>query len=430
MLHVPPTSSALAVLLAASAAAAQVEYELFVINSLAPGYTLAETYIRDINEHGVAAGWTTIRRQTPQGTQITYTGLIWREPDLREPVDVGHLTGINTHGLAVGFWGALNTTTGITTTEFPVVPSPTTYYQPTFMGVNDNGLAVGFIPTTAGSNSNGVLQIPYIWDSIAGTARTLNVPDAKGAWRINNAGQIVGWRGGISMPAWYYYDLATEQYTMVESLFPSGGGKTSAVDVSQSGIVVGERNQGNTTYGYTWVPGQSPQLLPLPSLPGYSATFLQPTSINSSGVVVGLIYREASPGAGYRPFVYDPVNGIRDLNSLVGTLPPGFVMNWPWRINDQGWIVGYGSGGGEYTRGFILKPIQSACYANCDGSTTPPVLNVEDFTCFINEFAQGLALPPFQQTGHYANCDNSTTEPVLNVEDFTCFISAFAAGCP
>jgi hypothetical protein len=30
----------------------------------------------------------------------------------------------------------------------------------------------------------------------------------------------------------------------------------------------------------------------------------------------------------------------------------------------------------------------------------------------------------------YANCDGSTTEPVLNVEDFICFINAFAAGCP
>jgi hypothetical protein len=29
----------------------------------------------------------------------------------------------------------------------------------------------------------------------------------------------------------------------------------------------------------------------------------------------------------------------------------------------------------------------------------------------------------------YANCDGSTTEPILNVADFTCFLSKFAAGC-
>jgi probable HAF family extracellular repeat protein len=62
-----------------------------------------------------------------------------------------------------------------------------------------------------------------------------------------------------------------------------------------------------------------------------------------------------------------------------------------------------------------------ACYANCDGSTIPPVLNVGDFTCFLQRFA---AADP------YANCDQSTTPPILNIGDFTCFLQSFAAGCP
>jgi hypothetical protein len=62
-----------------------------------------------------------------------------------------------------------------------------------------------------------------------------------------------------------------------------------------------------------------------------------------------------------------------------------------------------------------------ACYANCDASTLPPVLNVNDFTCFLNRYA---AADP------YANCDGSTLSPVLNVNDFTCFLNKFAAGCP
>lgn len=74
-------------------------------------------------------------------------------------------------------------------------------------------------------------------------------------------------------------------------------------------------------------------------------------------------------------------------------------------------------------------PVCSPCYANCDGSTSAPILNVEDFTCFINAFASAQGLPYEQQVVHYANCDESTAVPVLNVEDFTCFINAFAAGC-
>jgi hypothetical protein len=78
----------------------------------------------------------------------------------------------------------------------------------------------------------------------------------------------------------------------------------------------------------------------------------------------------------------------------------------------------------------FATPPQPACYANCDNSTTEPVLNVEDFVCFINEFAQGIVLPTSQQITHYANCDHSTTVPVLNVEDFICFINEFSQGCP
>ena len=61
------------------------------------------------------------------------------------------------------------------------------------------------------------------------------------------------------------------------------------------------------------------------------------------------------------------------------------------------------------------------CYANCDGSTTAPVLNVLDFNCFLNQFSAGAP---------YANCDGSTTAPVLNVLDFNCFLNRFGAGCP
>jgi hypothetical protein len=62
-----------------------------------------------------------------------------------------------------------------------------------------------------------------------------------------------------------------------------------------------------------------------------------------------------------------------------------------------------------------------ACYANCDGSTAAPVLNVQDFSCFLTRFAS---------SDLYANCDNSQNPPILNVQDFSCFLTKFATGCP
>ena len=38
--------------------------------------------------------------------------------------------------------------------------------------------------------------------------------------------------------------------------------------------------------------------------------------------------------------------------------------------------------------------------------------------------------PPVPTSTCYANCDGSTAAPVLNVNDFTCFLNRYAAGCP
>lgn len=61
-----------------------------------------------------------------------------------------------------------------------------------------------------------------------------------------------------------------------------------------------------------------------------------------------------------------------------------------------------------------------ACYANCDASTTAPVLGAADFSCFLARYRAGDA---------YGNCDASTTAPVLGAADFSCFLAKYRAGC-
>lgn len=69
----------------------------------------------------------------------------------------------------------------------------------------------------------------------------------------------------------------------------------------------------------------------------------------------------------------------------------------------------------------FASPNAPTCYANCDGSTVAPALNVNDFVCFLTKYAAGES---------YANCDGSSVQPVLNVNDFVCFQTRFAQGCP
>ena len=77
----------------------------------------------------------------------------------------------------------------------------------------------------------------------------------------------------------------------------------------------------------------------------------------------------------------------------------------------------------------IWVPPPPPCYANCDGSTTPPLANTLDFTCFLQQYSAGMVLPEAQQLTHYANCDGSTTFPEVNTADFTCFLQMYAGGC-
>jgi hypothetical protein len=111
---------------------------------------------------------------------------------------------------------------------------------------------------------------------------------------------------------------------------------------------------------------------------------------------------------------------------LSGGGPGGFTLDGTVGQPDVELVIQVGiiPGGGPLSiQGGFWSRYESwpPCYANCDNSTTHPVLNVADFSCFLQRFAAG---------DPYANCDNSTQPPVLNVADFTCYLQNFAAGCP
>lgn len=74
----------------------------------------------------------------------------------------------------------------------------------------------------------------------------------------------------------------------------------------------------------------------------------------------------------------------------------------------------------RFTSGSTTLTRVEYCRANCDESTSAPILNVNDFVCFLNRFSAG---------DPRANCDCSTSTPALNVNDFTCFLNLYATGC-
>jgi hypothetical protein len=184
----------------------------------------------------------------------------------------------------------------------------------------------------------------------------------------------------------------------------------------------------------------------------YGMSLVQPPTINDAGQIAftALVSGQSLPPYGGPLVLWASSRGVLHAVAVTGRpieVAPGVLRTiddeywlgiWPGGSNDgsqrslssRGELIftAVFTGG---TSGVLIATLgDETCYPNCDQSTVPPILNVDDFTCFINEFATAQFLPHQQQVAHYANCDGSTVAPVLNVDDFTCFINAFAAGCP
>jgi probable HAF family extracellular repeat protein len=197
-----------------------------------------------------------------------------------------------------------------------------------------------------------------------------------------------------------------------------GGTQAFAFGVSADGQVVcgyGTDAQGRSV-AFRWTAGAG--FTTLGVLPTGSGSFANAIS-GGGAVVVG-----RADSAGFpRAFLWSSPTGLVDLNTYLAGLGlnlSGWVLTRANAVSADGrTIVGDGTHNGA-SEGWIAV-LPGSCYANCDQSTTAPMLNVADFTCFLQRFA---AADP------YANCDQSTLPPVLNVADFTCFLQGFAAGCP
>jgi probable HAF family extracellular repeat protein len=226
---------------------------------------------------------------------------------------------------------------------------------------------------------------------------------------INGYGQAVGYAfaAGDAGPR-----AALWQGGAAQDLGTLGGAVAQAQAISDGRGVVGvSTTASGAWHGFLFTVDSSGAVLSrwdLGTLGG--ATHSCAYGVNAALDVVGT--------SGSRAFLWR-AGQMRDLNTLI---PAGseWVLERAWAISGTGRIVGTGQHRGA-PKPFLLTPAPPACYANCDGSTTAPVLNVLDFNCFLNRFSAGEA---------YANCDGSTVPPVLNVLDFNCFLNRFVQGCP
>jgi uncharacterized membrane protein len=400
-------SSLLAVAGLCAAAAGQPSYRYSVSEIVPlPGHSFV--YPNAINTHGTVVGWSFDWPGVESPwiwTAATGTRALPKPPGF----EWSRPTDINEEGVIVGYalpvWSAEQSMVAwkYENDQFTLYPG-----IGTAQNINNVGAFVGrsclsglnltcytkaqpgqvpqsFAPANTYSSSlwrfidiNDPGQIAYVDPSGPGIRRepdgTLTqmplppAPYGTSIWAINNAGQIAGQYG---------YSVGSQSFARA----------------------------------YIWNQASGFTEIGIPNL------HVRARGLNNLGHVVGETGSNENSSLG--TWIWTPERGSEDLDPLIDPALQ-IVTTSVYGINDAGQIMGSGTRLTPPVAGiyYVLTPVAAPCYPNCDGSTSPPVLNVNDFVCFQARFA---AADP------YADCDRSTT---LNVNDFVCFQGRFAAGCP
>ncbi|MEX2219399.1 MAG: hypothetical protein WD749_11665 [Phycisphaerales bacterium] len=280
------------------------------------------------------------------------------------------------------------------------------------------------LPTTGFTSSVSVAPAgPYVYAPSGG----LSGPTEIAAFHVDPAGELTP-IGVIGTSP--YYTLGPCLNRAGTRLYggggiSGGGGAVMAYDINPGGSL-------------SWHPGApfvSPGSSPSPKqcAPASDDRFMF-VAHGSSSMVRSFAMDEngflTDTGAAYDVGIQGDLGGIAVIDNLVlatrryssTTYGPSGLLSFT--IQPDGTFILNGPVvGSQGSQPMAIAPWSppSACYANCDGSTAAPILNVQDFGCFLTRYAAG---------DPYANCDGSTAAPVLNVQDFGCFLTKYAAGCP
>ncbi len=208
------------------------------------------------------------------------------------------VTGLNDHGVTVGFWSNSNTANMVNAnfgfytigTHFHTVNFPTgnnaSPQVDQLLGVNNHGVAVGFYANAQGNNRG------YEYNIYSHTFTRVLVPGAPGgqagpsltAAAINNYGDVAGFYAKSSAQTDAFLRLHNGRFI---TLAVPGAATTQAFGVNDRDEVVGAYTVGSgdnaQTHGFTWRPGHGFSTVDDPH--GIGTTTIN--GVNDAGHLVG-----------------------------------------------------------------------------------------------------------------------------------------------
>ncbi len=166
---------------------------------------------------------------------------------------------------------------------------------------------------------------------------------------VNDSGQVVGEADVASGDYHAFLWLPAAAYGLpagMNDLGTFGGESSKALGVNNQGQIIG----GLVDMSGYWQPWIW-ELGSITLLGGLGGTYTSPQDINNLGQVVG---GSGTATDDWHAFLWEG-GTMHDLNDYIPG-GSGWVLETACGINDDGWIVGYGTYGSE-TRGFLLTPI-------------------------------------------------------------------------
>ena len=246
-----------------------------------------------------------------------------------------------------------NTTTGQSG------PTSTAY------GIDSLGRVVGYadIPNDSGSD---IFFHAFLWDSQGGmrdlgTLTTAWPQWANGysiAYMANANGEVVGTAMDDNFAYRpFIYDAANGMQSLArDPAYLCSECQWYAVAINDSGLIGGHVIAAtDQSLPYYW-PNSTADPVKITMPPGFP--YGEIYSMNSAGVMVGLMWSSDQADAIEHAFIFDIQNGVRDLNALIDS-QSGLVLNHARDINNKGQIVGFGQLDGQ-RRAFLLTPVALA----------------------------------------------------------------------
>ena len=303
------------VLFLAGTASAEILYDVIDLGTLG-GYSSSAHGVNDV---GQIVGFSATEITDPSSGYKIHHAFIWEDGIMQ---DIGALDSylesqayaINNSGVIVGFSSNPSSPMDMRAsiwqdgTVVDVAGPESQAYD-----INDTGQTVGCAAP--------VCQTAFVYDSVNG----MQYPGGQAAYGINNKGQVVGhgwiWENGTKRS------------------IPVGQG----MEINELGQVVGHGWVSGQIHALLWDDGLG-QLTDLGVLSGHAGGYA--TSINDAGQVVGYSDSDA--------FLWE--DGV--MYNLSDLIPPdsGWQLIRATDINNNGWIVGYGTNPEGEPHAFLLVP--------------------------------------------------------------------------